>query len=310
MAQPPLRIATRKSPLALWQAEYVATQLRRLHPGLEVALVGMSTQGDKILDTPLARIGGKGLFVKELEQGLLEERAEIAVHSMKDVPVELPEGLHLPVILAREDPRDAFLSNQYADLDALPGAAIVGTASLRRECQLRARRPDLRILPLRGNIHTRLQRLDEGRFDAILLASAGLRRMGLDARIRAFLSPEQSLPAIGQGAIGIECRVDDPWVNSLIAPLGDTQTSVCVGAERAMNRRLQGGCQVPLAGHAVQEEGMLHLRGLVGTPDGRRVIRAAGRAAPAQAEALGLQVAEELLAGGAADILATLYPSV
>jgi len=306
MFQTPLRIATRKSPLALWQAEHVATRLRQLHPDLEVALVGMSTQGDKILDVPLARIGGKGLFVKELEQGLLEGQAEIAVHSMKDVPVELPEGLHLAVILAREDPRDAFLSQHHADPDALPHGACVGTASLRRECQLRVHRPDLRIAPLRGNIHTRLQRLDEGRFDAIILASAGLRRMGLEAHIRAFLSPEQSLPAIGQGAIGIECRVDDPWVNALIAPLGDAETQVCVGAERAMNRRLQGGCQVPLAGYAIQQGETLWLRGLVGTPDGRRMIRAARRGTLAQAETLGLHVAEELLAGGAADILASL----
>jgi hydroxymethylbilane synthase len=307
MNQETLRIATRKSPLALWQAEHVAARLRDLHPGLAVAIVGMSTQGDKILDTPLAKIGGKGLFVKELEQGLLDGRADLAVHSMKDVPVELPEGLHLAAILEREDPRDAFVSARFPAPDALPDGARVGTASLRRECQLRERRPDLRIESLRGNIHTRLRRLDEGQFDAIVLAVSGLQRMGFEARIACLLEPEHSLPAIGQGALGIECRRDDPRVNALVAPLNHPETATCVGAERALNRRLQGGCQVPIAGYAVPEGEQLWLRALVGQPDGNRVIRAAGTAPPTDAETLGRQVADQLLAAGAAAILQTLY---
>lgn len=302
-----LCIATRKSPLALWQAEHVAETLRRLHPGLEVELAAMSTKGDKILDTPLAKIGGKGLFVKELEQGMLQGRADIAVHSMKDVPVDLPDGLHLAAIMQREDPRDAFVSNKYELVEELPQGAVVGTASLRRECQLRERRPDLRIAPLRGNINTRLGRLDEGRFDAIILASAGLKRMGFSDRIANILDPEQSLPAIGQGALGIECRSDDPRVNALIALLHDPDTATCVLAERAMNRRLQGGCQVPIAGYAELSGDGVHLRGLVGEPDGSRIIRADGRATTADAEALGERLAEELLAGGADRILWALY---
>jgi hydroxymethylbilane synthase len=269
--------------------------------------MAMSTQGDKILDTPLAKIGGKGLFVKELEQGMLDGRADIAVHSMKDVPVDLPDGLHLPVIMRREDPRDAFVSNRYSNLHDLPEGAVVGTSSLRRECQLRERRPDLRIEPLRGNINTRLKRLDEDRFDAIILASAGLKRMGFGDRISAVLGPGDSLPAIGQGALGIECRSDDPRVNELVAPLADPETSSCVAAERAMNRRLHGGCQVPIAGHAVAEGAQLYLRGLVGEPDGSRVIRAEGRAPAAEGEALGVRLARELLDGGAEPILARLY---
>ncbi len=307
MPQEQLRIATRKSPLALWQAEHVAAVLRRTHPGLEVEIAAMSTRGDKILDTPLAKIGGKGLFVKELEQGMLEGTADIAVHSMKDVPVELPEGLHLAVTMSREDPRDAFVSNRYADLDELPPGAVVGTASLRRACQLRERRPDLRIESLRGNVNTRLRRLDEGRFDAIILASAGLKRLGFEERIRTIIPPELSLPSIGQGALGIECRVDDPRVNRQLSPLSDPDTAVCVAAERAMNRRLEGGCQVPIAGFALIEDTEVYLRGLVGEPDGSWVIRAEGRAVTADAEALGIRVAEELLAGGAATILRTLY---
>ncbi len=307
MPQEKLRIATRKSPLALWQAEHVAAVLRRIHPGLEVEIAAMSTRGDKILDTPLAKIGGKGLFVKELEQGMLEGTADIAVHSMKDVPVELPEGLHLAVTMSREDPRDAFVSNRYADLGELPRGAVVGTASLRRECQLRERRPDLRIESLRGNVNTRLGRLDEGRFDAIILASAGLKRLGFEERIRTIIPPERSLPSIGQGALGIECRVDDPRVNRLLSPLNNPDTAVCVAAERAMNRRLEGGCQVPIAGFALLEGTEVYLRGLVGEPDGSRVIRAEGRAVTADAEALGIRVAEELLAGGAATILRVLY---
>ncbi len=302
-----IRIATRKSPLAMWQAEHVAARLREAHPGLEVELLGMSTQGDKILDTPLAKIGGKGLFVKELEQGMLAGTADIAVHSMKDVPVELPEGLHLPVILQREDPRDAFVSNNFTGVEELPEGARVGTASLRRQCQLSERRPDLKIAPLRGNVNTRLRKLDEGEFDAIILASAGLKRLGFSERITAYLDAGQSLPAIGQGAVGIECRSDDDRVNALIAPLHHADTAVCVSAERAMNQRLMGGCQVPIGGFAVLEGGRLHLRGLVGEPDGSRVIRAEITGPAADSELLGTELAEELLAKGADSILKALY---
>jgi hydroxymethylbilane synthase len=302
-----LRIATRKSPLAMWQAEHVAASLRAAHPGLQIELVGMSTQGDKILDTPLAKIGGKGLFVKELEQRMLEGDADIAVHSMKDVPVELPEGLHLPVIMAREDPRDAFVSNRYAGLEELPEGARVGTSSLRRQCQLADRRPDLEILPLRGNVNTRLAKLDAGDYDAVILAAAGLKRLGFAERIRTHLPPEDSLPAIGQGAIGIECRSDDPRVNALVAPLHHPETAIRVRAERAMNQRLHGGCQVPIGGYAVLEHDTLWLRGLVGTVDGSEVIRAEIRGPRDQAESLGTALAEELLDHGARAILDALY---
>ncbi len=302
-----IRIATRKSPLAMWQAEHVAARLRNAHPGLEVELLGMSTQGDKILDTPLAKIGGKGLFVKELEQGMLAGTADIAVHSMKDVPVELPEGLHLPVIMQREDPRDAFVSNNYEGVEELPQGARVGTASLRRQAQLSERRPDLKVSPLRGNVNTRLRKLDEGEFDAIILASAGLLRLGFAERITAYLDAGQSLPAIGQGAVGIECRSDDERVNTLIAPLHHADTAICVSAERAMNRRLMGGCQVPIGGFAVLEGGRLHLRGLVGEPDGSRVIRAEITGPAADSKRLGTELAEELLAKGADSILKALY---
>jgi hydroxymethylbilane synthase len=302
-----VRIATRKSPLAMWQAEHVAAELQRTHPGLQVELVGMSTQGDKILDTPLAKIGGKGLFVKELEQGMLEGAADIAVHSMKDVPVELPDGLHLAVIMERENPRDAFVSGRYKEVGQLPQGAAVGTASLRRQCQLAERRPDLRISPLRGNVNTRLRKLDEGEFDAIILAAAGLIRLEFEERITALLTPEESLPAIGQGAVGIECRSDDPRINALLAPLHHPATATCVTAERAMNHRLLGGCQVPIAGFAVLEGDRLWLRGLVGEPDGSRVIRSEIRGAAADAARLGVELAEELLAAGAAAILQRLY---
>ncbi|MGD8909544.1 MAG: hydroxymethylbilane synthase, partial [Chromatiales bacterium] len=240
-----IRIATRKSPLAMWQAEHVAAELKRIHPKIVVEIQGMTTQGDKILDTPLAKIGGKGLFIKELEQGLLSGRADIAVHSMKDVPVELPEGLHLSVIMQRGDPRDAFVSNRYKSLDELPDGACVGTSSLRRQSQLAELRPQLQIKSLRGNVNTRLGKLDKGEYDAIILAAAGLIRLGFEERITAFISQEQSLPAIGQGAVGIECRSDDSRVNELIAPLHHPETASCVLAERAMNQRLNGGCQVP-----------------------------------------------------------------
>ncbi len=307
MSEQKIRIATRKSPLAMWQAEHVSNLLQKAHPGLDVELVGMSTQGDKILDTPLAKIGGKGLFVKELEQGMLEGRADIAVHSMKDVPVELPQGLHLAVILERGDPRDAFVSNNYINLEELPMGAVLGTSSLRRQCQISELRPDLKIKSLRGNVNTRLRKLDENQFDAIILASAGLKRLGFEKRITSALEPAQSLPAIGQGAIGIECRADDEWVNALIASLHDEETALCVKAERAMNSRLMGGCQVPIAGFAVVNHSKIFMRGLVGEPDGSRVIRSESSAPVTGAEALGAALAEDLLGQGADQILMHLY---
>ena len=302
-----LRIATRKSRLALWQAEHVAAQLRHFHPQLEVGLVGMSTQGDRVLDSPLAKIGGKGLFVKELEQGMLEGTADIAVHSMKDVPAELPTGLIIDAILTREDPRDAFVSNEFADLDALPQGARVGTSSLRRRCQLAQLRPDLQIFDLRGNVNTRLEKLDRGDFEAIILACAGLRRLELAARIRTALEPEVMLPAVGQGAIGIECRSDDRRVRELLAPLNDAKTYIRVTAERAMNRHLEGGCQVPIAAHAELGHGVIVLRGLVGRPDGTETVQGVISGRPEDAEELGAVLAEDLLSRGADRILRSLY---
>lgn len=302
-----LRIATRKSPLALWQAEFVRAELERLHAGLKVELVTFTTQGDKILDTPLAKIGGKGLFVKELEVALLDGRADIAVHSMKDVPMEFPEGLGLIAIGEREDPRDAFVSNTYASIDALPAGAVVGTSSLRRQCQLRHRRPDLVIKDLRGNVNTRLAKLDAGEYDALILASAGLKRLGFHARITAEITPEFSLPAVGQGALGIEARLDDVQVARLLAPLDHAATSARVRAERAMNRRLQGGCQVPIAGYAELQGDELWLRALVGSVDGREIIVDEMRGAATAAEALGEALAERLLAAGAGRILQAVY---
>ena len=307
MTDDTLRIATRKSQLALWQAEYVRDVLLQYHPDLNVELVKMTTQGDKILDTPLAKVGGKGLFVKELEAGLLSGDADIAVHSMKDVPVELPKGLHLSVICPREDPRDAFISNDYASFEALPKGARLGTSSLRRQCQLAAQRPDLNIIDLRGNVNTRLQKLDAGDYDAIILAAAGLKRLGMQDRITETLSPEISLPAIGQGAVGIECRVDDDWVNELLAPLNDRDTAIRVRAERALNHRLQGGCQVPIAGYAELAHGVILLRGLVGTVDGSKIIHGEIAGQPEDAEYLGRVLAEDLLARGADEILESLY---
>lgn len=302
-----IRIATRKSPLALWQAGYVRSLLEQAHPGLQVDLVMMSTQGDKILDSPLAKIGGKGLFVKELEQSLLEHHTDIAVHSMKDVPVELPAGLHLPVVLAREEPRDAFVSQRYDRLDRLPQRARVGTSSLRRQAQLHALRPDLEILSLRGNVGTRLRRLAEDEYDAIVLASAGLIRLGMAERITQSLDTEVCLPAIGQGVIGIECRAGDTAVNALIAPLNDRATQICIAAERALNERLQGGCQVPIAGHAVLQGDVVTLRGLVGYPDGSRIVRGRTEGPAAEAAAIGVRLAEELLGRGADAILSHVY---
>ncbi len=301
-----IRIATRKSPLALWQTEQVAERLRHAHPGIRVEILGMSTRGDKFLDASLAKIGGKGLFVKELEQGLLDRRADIAVHSMKDVPVDLPAGLHLPVIMEREDSRDAFVSNSYGDICELPEGACVGTSSLRRQCQLAARRADLVIRPLRGNVNTRLSKLDAGEYDAVILAAAGLVRLRFEQRIRRRLSPEESLPAIGQGAIGIECRANDGRVNALIAPLHHVDTADRVRAERALNHRLRGGCQTPIAGYAWLENDQLHLRGLVGTPDGTRVWRAKRCAPRTEAEPLGSALAEDLIAQDTKGVLAAL----
>ncbi len=307
MAARTLKIATRKSPLALWQANFVKDRLEALHPQLQVELVPMSTQGDKILDTPLAKVGGKGLFVKELETAMLEGRADIAVHSMKDVPVEFPEGLGLHTICEREDPRDAFVSNRFKAIAELPQGAVVGTSSLRRQCQLRAARPDLVIRDLRGNVNTRLAKLDAGEYDAIILAAAGLKRLEMAHRITAFIEPEQSLPANGQGAVGIECRLDDVELHALLAPLEHTETRVRVLTERAMNRALQGGCQVPIGAYALVDGEQIWLRGLVGSPDGSQVIRDEIRGPLADGEALGEQLAQRLLAAGADEILAEVY---
>ena len=307
MLEKTLKIATRQSPLALWQANYVKDRLQQLYPDLTIELVPMVTKGDVILDSPLAKIGGKGLFVKELENALLTKEADIAVHSMKDVPMQFPEGLGLAVICQREDPRDAFVSHAYRTFAELPQGAVVGTSSLRRQCQLKALRPDLDIRSLRGNVGTRLSKLDNGDYDAIILASAGLIRLGLADRIASFIDVEQSLPAAGQGAVGIECRTDDMQVHALLAPLADAETTYCVRAERAMNNHLQGGCQVPIGGYAVLRQGQLYLRALVGDIDGSRIIRAEGKSAVENAEILGVQIAEQLLAQGADKILQAIY---
>ncbi|MBD3895422.1 hydroxymethylbilane synthase [Halomonas sp. ML-15] len=307
-----LRIATRKSLLAMWQAEHVRDRLMAEHPGLEVELVAMSTRGDKILDTPLAKVGGKGLFVKELEEAMLDGRADIAVHSMKDVPMHFPEGLGLSVILAGAEPTDAFVSNHYASIDELPEGARIGTSSLRRGLQMREARPDFEVLSLRGNVQTRLGKLDAGEFDAIILATSGLRRLGLAERIALELPPEVCLPACGQGALGIECRSDDHALIELLAPLDDPDTATRVRAERAMNTRLEGGCQVPIGGHAIFENDgqTLWLRALVGNPEGTQVLRAEGRGSASEPETLGIRVAEELLDQGAGEILAQVYGDV
>ena len=302
-----LRIATRQSPLALWQANFVKAELEKYHPNITVELVTMVTKGDVILDTPLAKIGGKGLFVKELELALLEERADIAVHSMKDVPMSFPEGLGLAVICEREDPRDAFVSNRYASLAELPEGAIVGTSSLRRQCQLMAAYPHLTVKSLRGNVGTRLSKLDNGEYDAIILASAGLIRLGMPERIKSFISVEDSLPAAGQGAVGIETRVNDTRVLNYLAKLNHNPTACCVMAERAMNTRLQGGCQVPIGGFATLNGEELELNALVGSLDGSTIIRASGKAHQRDAEQLGIRIAEQLLAQGADKILAEVY---
>ncbi|MFK5950640.1 MAG: hydroxymethylbilane synthase [Methylococcales bacterium] len=307
MAKKIIRIATRKSPLALWQAEHVAEKLEKAFPKLKTELVKMVTKGDKILDAPLAKIGGKGLFVKELEQGILDGTADIAVHSMKDVPVEFPEGLYLAAILEREDPTDAFVSNNYKSLDDLPNNAKIGTSSLRRQCQIKEKFPNAEILSLRGNVNTRLAKLDAGEYDAIILASAGLKRLGMGNRITQCLDTKISLPAIGQGAVGIECRVNDTEINSYLKQLQDEQTTIRVTAERAMNQHLNGGCQVPIAGFAEIQGDTLFMRGLVGSPDGSILYRAERTGTTAQAEQIGIDIAVDLLAQGADKILKDLY---
>lgn len=301
-----LRIATRSSPLALWQAEEVARLLGDLYPQLKVSLVQMTTRGDKLLDAPLAKVGGKGLFVKELEVGMLEGRADIAVHSMKDVPVNFPEGLELGLIMEREDPRDAFVSNNYDSLATMPEGTIVGTSSLRRQTQICERYPHLKIQWIRGNVNTRLRKLDDGEFDAIILASAGLIRLGFGERIKAALEPEECLPAIGQGVLGIEIRSNDDAVRELLAPLGHAETTMLVNAERALNKTLNGGCQVPIAGHAIFIDGEIFLRGLVGEPDGSRILRAEVRGSADDAQSLGVAIAQDLLSQGADSILANI----
>lgn len=303
-----LRIATRKSALALWQAEFVKAELEAAYPNLTVTLVPMVSRGDQLLDSPLAKIGGKGLFVKELQSALLEKRADIAVHSMKDVPMEFPEGLGLYCICEREDPRDAFVSNHYANLDALPEGSIVGTSSLRRQAQILAQRPDLTINFLRGNVNTRLAKLDAGEYDAIILAAAGLLRLGFADRIRSSLEVDKHLPSGGQGAVGIECRSDDTAIHALLEPLHHAASAARVTAERALNKHLNGGCQVPIACYAeLEDDDHVWLRGFVGQPDASTLLYAEQRAHKNDAEALGIQVAEELLAQGAGEILAELY---
>ncbi len=306
MSAAPLPIATRASELALWQANHVRDRLRALHPDCPVDLVALSTRGDRILDRSLAKIGGKGLFVKELENALKDGRARIAVHSMKDVPMELPEGFVIGAILAREDPRDAFVANAYSNLAALPPGARVGTSSLRREAQLRARFPQLEIRPVRGNVQSRLRKLDAGEFDALILAAAGLKRLGLAARIRSILEPDESLPAPGQGALGIECLAEDEAVLQRVRPLDDPASACAVTAERVVSRLLGGSCQVPLGAYAQCDGERLHLRALVASADGRRLVRAEKTGSAAAPEALGAEVAAALRAGGADALLASL----
>lgn len=301
-----LTIATRESPLALWQAHHIRDRLMALHPSLTVELLGMTTQGDQILDSPLARIGGKGLFVKELEHAMAAGRADLAVHSLKDVPMVLPEGFDLVTIPTREDPRDALVSNQYTRLSDIPAGARVGTSSLRRQAQLKARYPHLVIDTLRGNVNTRLRKLDEGQYAAIILAAAGLKRLGFDSRIAALLEPEESLPAVGQGALGIEICSGRADVAALLAPLNDATTAACVRAERAMSRALQGGCQAPIGGYAVLKEGQIHLRAFVAELDGSVVLRAEAWGDPGDPEAIGLAAAQQLFDQGAEALMAKL----
>jgi hydroxymethylbilane synthase len=301
-----LVIASRRSRLALWQAEHVRARLGESYPGLQLEILGLTTRGDEILDRSFAEVGGKGLFVKELEVALADGRADIAVHSAKDVPMTLEPGFALAAILVREDPRDAFVSQRHALLEALPTGAIVGTSSLRREAQLRSRFAGLEVRPLRGNVETRLAKLDRGDYAAIVLAVAGLKRLGLGGRIRAALDPDVSLPAAGQGALAIECREGRQDLVALLAPLHDAPTAACVRAERAVSRALGGSCRVPLAAYGELADGGLWLRGLVASPDGKRVVRAETRGAPAAPEQLGAALAQNLRAAGADEILAAL----
>lgn len=307
MSQAVIRIATRKSPLAMWQAHYVKDALEQAHPGIQVELLPFVTKGDVILDTPLAKVGGKGLFVKELEVAMLEGKADIAVHSMKDVPMEFPEGLGLVTICEREDPRDAFVSNHYQNLDQLPDGAVVGTSSLRRQCQLKAKYPKLVIKDLRGNVNTRLRKLDEGEYDAIILAAAGLLRLEMADRIANYLAPELSLPAVGQGAVGIECRLDDEVTKALLAPLNHPETAIRVQAERAVNNTLEGGCQVPIGSYAELTGDNIYLRALVGAPDGSKMLFREVTGPQADAQQLGENLAHGLLDDGAREILQQVY---
>ena len=306
-------IATRGSKLALWQAEWIKSQLKEIDPEFEIELKKIKTTGDKILDVPLAQVGGKGLFVKEIEEAMLRGEADLAVHSMKDVPTELPDGLHLSTITKREDPRDAFITAAVSGekkiksfLD-LPKGATVGTSSLRRICQLLNKRPDLKITQLRGNVDTRLRKLDEGEFDAIILATAGVKRLGHETRITEKLPVDISLPAIGQGAVGIECRKDDEFINNLLKKLDNEETSICVRAERAFLKKLEGGCQVPIAAYAQLIDGKVVMNGLVGSVDGKTLIKDIIEGRPEEAESLGTALAEKLLAKGAKEILDEVY---
>jgi len=302
-----LKIATRKSALALWQAEFVKAQLETFHPQLQVELVPLESRGDKILDVPLAKVGGKGLFVKELEHALLDNSADIAVHSMKDVPMDFPSGLGLAVICEREDPRDAWVSNKYISIEETPGGAVIGTSSLRRQSQLLVLRPDLEVTFLRGNVNTRLAKLDSGEYDAIILAAAGLKRLQMSDRISSFIAPETILPAGGQGAVGIECRLDDDVTLALLKPLHHKITAEAVHAERAMNKKLEGGCQVPIGCFAIHEGDQLWLRGLVAEPEGSTIIKDEIRGSAQDAEKLGIRLANKLLLAGADKILADVY---
>lgn len=303
---PRIRIATRESQLALWQANEVARLLQNFHPGIEIEIVGMTTQGDRFIQASLASAGGKGLFVKELEQSLLDERTDIAVHSMKDVPYELPDLLGIHAILEREDPRDAFVANHYTNIDDLPQHAVVGTSSSRRECQLRAYRNDLVFQPLRGNVNTRLAKLDDDQYDAIILANAGLKRLGFTDRISALIDTEISLPAIGQGAIGIECRSDDQQTRSLLAPLHDAETALCVNAEREISTALSASCHLPIAAHATQVNNVLTLKALVGHPSGDQILQAEDSGARDDVQKICHQVVQQLLEGGAKELVESL----
>lgn len=296
-----IRIATRKSALALWQAEYVKAQLQEKYPGLAIELVPMVTKGDQILNSPLSKVGGKGLFIKELEVAMMEGRADLAVHSMKDVPMELPEGFGIHAVFPRENPGDAFVSNNYKTIEELPQNSVVGTSSLRRQSQLKAARPDLVIKDLRGNVNTRLQKLDDGEYDAIILACAGLIRLEFQERIAQTIDTKLMLPAVGQGVVGIECRSDDNALIELLSPLNHSETLSLVTAERAMNRKLNGGCQVPIGGHAVMSDDGVSLRGLVASADGKQMINSTHTGG--DPKEVGLTVAGDLLKQGAAELL-------